>query len=59
MKYKNFPGAFFLNTFAKIVSRIIGNPEFEYKIITRYSLKSLLKLFINQYYYLLKSEKPP
>ncbi|OGS74723.1 MAG: hypothetical protein A3F91_07660, partial [Flavobacteria bacterium RIFCSPLOWO2_12_FULL_35_11] len=59
MKSKNISGTFFLNTFAKIVSMVIGNPEFEYKIITRYSLKSLVKLFINQFYYLLKLDKPP
>ncbi|MEP9411483.1 MAG: radical SAM protein [Candidatus Brocadia sp.] len=59
MKLKNFPGTLFLNVFAKIVSVATGNPEFAYKIITRYSLKSFLKLFINQFYYFFKSDKPP
>lgn len=59
MKSESFLGLLILNTFAKIASKVIGNPEFEYKIITRYSLQSLLKLFINQLYYFLKSDKPP
>ncbi len=59
MKSKNFPETLFLNAFAKIVSGVTGNPEFAYKIITRYSLKSLLKLIINQFYYLFKWDKPP
>lgn len=59
MRSRNFLGTFILNVFAKIASRVMGNSEFEYKIITRYSLKSLVKLFINQFYYLLKLDKPP
>lgn len=59
MKSESLLETLLLNKFAKIVSKIIGNAGFEYKIITRYSLKSFLKLFINQLYYLLKSDTPP
>lgn len=59
MKLKSFLEAFILKIFAKVTSKIIGSSEFEYKIFTRYSLKFILKLFINQIYYLLKSDKPP